>query len=281
MSPVQRFQHHVYDVNITSVYRSIETLVSEQETTQRKLNVSEYLSSIRGTMDAYCQTHRLSFDSCLLIGRPVIINSNDHAFPFMLALFLIGLDLYRIENVLDYHLKQYRKKGDFVKMIEFSVCQFIKDNQPSPDPERLSAITDWVKKKRLVASDVQLNFSWKDDTFDLQAFSRKLYHKGYTKYASDFEAVFRKKKRIKWQKSPGELAYLLYLLYKRERVINCHPNGAYLKLAIFYFGFSDDFGAKVVSEKSLKNILYNITKRQSEKYSKTRDSIEKLLPKNP
>lgn len=216
---------------------------------------------------------------------PVVIESTDGYYDYILAIALAFYPPYKIDSFLDYQAKLYRKrKGkDFLNVLEFTATGIMEMNSNDFDNSlRLEKVMNWVKQNRSksnvpvkrILKKGELKLLWGGAPQTLRELSERLCEMEFTNKVNDFERAFAGK-RIIWKKEPEFLAFLMYYLYHlRPPLLKASTGKAYLKAASTCFY---DSSRKPVSQTFLSDAAYNITKRRSERYTVLRKRVKSLI----
>ncbi len=147
------FETHVYDVNVINSYHRIEKILKDGNNLKPHLTKTnkkkEYLDNLKKGIEIYCRFRNINFDFYFKSKIGLSIPSAEDYYQSGLALSLICCDLFRIRSFLQYQQEYYDGADNFLDVVEFLVCDMIKNQSPiSDENERLIEIMQWVEEER-------------------------------------------------------------------------------------------------------------------------------------
>ncbi len=135
-----------YDVDIVETYFKIKLLLESNNANEeiKERHIGNALHPIR----FYCTKKQMSVAKVLDMQYPIIVESDIYNFEAYLGCALIVSDVNKINLILNYHLKGWKRKGSFILFAESVAYRFVLKNSPYSNNERLAKIADWVEKKK-------------------------------------------------------------------------------------------------------------------------------------
>jgi len=158
-------EQHPYDLNIASVYYTIEKKWKEE---QKLYNISEsaptldqFLSQLKHEIESYCRFEKMDAEYFFTPNfNYVIIPSNHPYYQRALAITLIFYDTLRIKKFLSFQKTIY--KGEqfattFSISLEHFIYKIIKEISPLITTPALEIIMDWLEKNQDTETTLTIN----------------------------------------------------------------------------------------------------------------------------
>jgi hypothetical protein len=138
---------HEYDVDIVDAYLKIEQMIDSVKT-RAGFDREHYLEAMKQSVIFYCQQSDLPISQILQMKYPLIVLSDSIGFETHLGRTLISFDENKIEAILAYQNAIWKGTGLFASLVEHGVYNYVKNNSPFDNNNRLGKIMNWVEKNR-------------------------------------------------------------------------------------------------------------------------------------
>lgn len=286
------YEKHVYDLDLKQILKNYEKGMSQVKLDPGGQSAQYFSNLVKFHIDEYCRFKKIEFDEEIQI---LITPDDVESYQCFLSLSLTFLEIHKIRQYLRYHEKRYNsigKSGErFLKVIEFTIADFVKNASPFDNSQRLNEMMRWVEDKTDPARYSQKNKTkipppafehkllWDRTKLSaLSSISKELCNKQYTERKKDFSDVFHSHKTINWLGSIESWVYMIAALSNTP--YNCisttKSRKSYFTVGRKFFKICN--GSKKLDEKlNCSTMIININKRSREKHRDTRAGIDFIL----
>lgn len=154
------FMKHRYDVDIVEAINNLTSIVNSGKFLFDHITPDVYIERLWEIVKAYCELNGLDYE--YLRQHQIVVPSNQNFYPVALAIQLMITPVHRINRFLDEQEVQfkgnhYAASNNFVGLVEYYVCDFIENNTPFDNSQRLNKIMEWVREKRNNSKKLNIN----------------------------------------------------------------------------------------------------------------------------
>ncbi len=158
-------QFHKYDLNLSEIRDQLVRYIVDNAETKDLNKLENALVELDLMGGMFCEQLGINYFETAGKFVPIIVDSTSNSYHVFLSIHLNYLDVYKINNFLEYHFGTFKQNyyakdnKEFVGLLEFTVYDKVKLRSLNETNLRRENLMRWINEKRKVIKNYPIHFN--------------------------------------------------------------------------------------------------------------------------